>query len=108
MAIEIPEKPQLPGGRAPGGRAPEASAARPWWRRPAIHTGVVGAVLGYFLGHWLGNLIAGGYVQVQNSGQNDFAIILGYVFGTVGWLAGLGVFNDLLRQMAGRPVHADE
>ncbi|HEY6501310.1 MAG TPA: cbb3-type cytochrome c oxidase subunit I, partial [Streptosporangiaceae bacterium] len=25
-----------------------------------------------------------------------------------GWLAGLGVFNDLLRQMAGRPVHADE
>jgi len=108
MAIEIPEKPQLPGGRAPGGRAPQASASRPWWRRPAVHTGIIGAVLGYFLGHWLGNLIAGGYVQVQNSGQNDFAIILGYVFGTVGWLAGLGVFNDLLRQMAGRPVHADE
>jgi cytochrome c oxidase subunit 1 len=111
MAIEIPENPQLPGGRAPGGRAPEANASRPlrpWWRRPAIHTGIIGAVLGYFLGHWLGNLIAGGYVQVQNSGQNDFAIILGYVFGTVGWLAGLGVFNDLLLQMAGRPVHADE
>jgi cytochrome c oxidase subunit I len=110
MAIEIPEKPQLPGGRAPGGRAPEANAPRrrPWWRRPAVHTGIIGAVLGYFLGHWLGNLIASGYVQVQNSGQNDFAIILGYVFGTVGWLAGLGVFNDLLRQMAGRPVHADE
>jgi cytochrome c oxidase subunit 1 len=111
MAIEIPEKPQLPGGRAPGGRAPEADASRPrrpWWRRPAVHTGIIGAVLGYFLGHWLGNLIASGYVQVQNSGQNDFAIILGYVFGAVGWLAGLGVFNDLLRQMAGRPVHADE
>jgi cytochrome c oxidase subunit I len=108
MAIEIPEKPQLPGGRAPGGRAPQASASRPWWRRPAVHTGIIGAVLGYFLGHWLGNLIASGYVQVQNSGQNDFAIILGYVFGAVGWLAGLGVFNDLLRQMAGRPVHADE
>jgi cytochrome c oxidase subunit 1 len=111
MAIEIPEKPQLPGGRAPGGRAPEADASRPrrpWWRRPAVHTGIIGAVLGYFLGHWLGNLIGSGYVQVQNSGQNDFAIILGYVFGTVGWLAGLGVFNDLLRQMAGRPVHADE
>jgi cytochrome c oxidase subunit 1 len=108
MAIEIPEKPQLPGGRAPGGRAPQASASRPWWRRPAVHTGIIGAVLGYFLGHWLGNLIASGYVQVQNSGQNDFAIILGYVFGAIGWLAGLGVFNDLLRQMAGRPVHADE
>jgi cytochrome c oxidase subunit I len=108
MAIEIPEKPQLPGGRTLGGRAPQASASRPWWRRPAVHTGIIGAVLGYFLGHWLGNLIASGYVQVQNSGQNDFAIILGYVFGAVGWLAGLGVFNDLLRQMAGPPVHADE
>ncbi len=64
-------------------------------------------MLGYFLGHWLGNLIASGYQQVQNSGQNDFAIILGYVLGTIGWLAGLGVFNDLLRQMTGRPVHAD-
>ena len=81
---------------------------RPWWRRPAIHTGVLGAVLGYLLGHWLGNFIAGGYTQIANSGQNDFAIIFGYVLGTVGWLAGLGVFSDLLRQMAGRPVHADE
>src|SRR6201986_1050966 len=109
MAIELqPDKPQQPGGRDPGGRMQQPGAPRAWWRRPAIHTGIIGAVLGYFLGHWLGNLIASGYQQVQNSGQNDFAIILGYVFGTVGWLAGLGVFNDLLRQVAGRPVHADE
>jgi cytochrome c oxidase subunit 1 len=108
MAIELqPDKPQQPGGRAPGGRAPEPGAPRAWWRRPAIHTGLIGAVLGYFLGHWLGNLIASGYQQVQNSGQNDFAIILGYVCGTIGWLAGLGVFGDLLQQMLGRPVHAD-
>jgi cytochrome c oxidase subunit I len=112
MTIELqPGKPEQPGGRQPGGRRPEPGsprAPRPWWRRPAVHTGVAGAVLGYLLGHWLGNLIASGYQQVQNSGQNDFAIILGYVLGTVGWLAGLGVFNDLLRQMAGRPVHAAE
>src|SRR6201996_5361956 len=108
MAIELqPDKPQQPGGSVPSGREPEPGAPRAWWRRPAVHTGIVGGVLGYFLGHWLGNLIASGYQQVQNSGQNDFAIILGYVLGTVGWLAGLGVFNDLLRQMAGRPVHAD-
>ena len=75
---------------------------RPWWRRPAIHTGVLGAVLGYLLGHWLGNFIAGGYTQIANSGQNDFGIIFGDALGTVGWLAGLGVFSDLLRQMAGR------
>ena len=111
MTVDVqPDKPQ-PGGREPGGRVPapgKPRPPRPWWRRPAVHTGVAGAVLGYLLGHWLGNLIASGYQQVQNAGQNDFAIILGYVLGTVGWLAGLGVFNDLLRQMAGRPVHAAE
>jgi cytochrome c oxidase subunit 1 len=104
MAIETqPEKAQDPGGPGPG-----APRVRPWWSRPAIHTGIIGAVLGYFLGHWLGNYIASGYSQVMNSGQNDYAIIFGYALGTVGWLAGLGVFNDLGRQMAGRPVHADE
>ena len=105
MAIDIqPDRAEAPGGRGPGAPRP----ARAWWLRPAIHTGIIGAVLGYFLGHWLGNYIASGYTQVVNSGQNDFAIILGYVLGTVGWLAGLGVFNDLGRQIAGRPVHAAE
>jgi len=32
------------------------------------------------------------------SDMNDFPLVLGYVIGTVGWLAGLGVFNDLSRQ----------
>jgi cytochrome c oxidase subunit 1 len=76
--------------------------------RPAIHTGIIGGVIGYLVGHWLGNLIASGYSQVMNSGMNNYAIVLGYVLGTVGFLAGLGVFNDLLRQMAGRPVPARE
>ena len=31
--------------------------------RPAVHTGVIGAVIGYLLGHWLGNFIACGYQQ---------------------------------------------
>ena len=105
MAIDVkPDRPQAPGGRGPGAPRP----ARGWWLRPAVHTAIVGAVLGYLLGHWLGNFIASGYSQVMNSGQNDYAIILGYVLGTIGWLAGLGIFNDLLRQMAGRPVHAAE
>jgi len=105
MAIETqPEKAQEPGGRGPGAPRP----GRPWWMRPAIHTGIIGGVIGYLVGHWLGNLIASGYTQVQNSGMNNYAIILGYVLGTVGWLAGLGIFNDLLRQMAGRPVPARE
>jgi cytochrome c oxidase subunit I len=109
MAIELqPDRHQQPGGHAPGGRAAEPDTTRGWWRRPAIHTALVGAVLGYFLGHWLGNFIASGYQEVQNASQNDFAIVLGYVFGTLGWLTGLGVFGDLARQMLGRPVHATE
>jgi len=30
--------------------------------------------------------------------------VMGYLFGIVGWLAGLGVFNDTFRQMLGKPV----
>ena len=30
--------------------------------------------------------------------------MLGYLFGTVGWLAGLGIFNDVLRLMTGKPL----
>ena len=101
MAIEIqPESAQQPGGREPG----EPPKARPWWLRPAFHTALIAAVIGYFLGHLLGNWIGSGYQAVATSDDNDFAIVLGYVGGILGWLAGLGVFNDLVRQMLGRPV----
>jgi cytochrome c oxidase subunit 1 len=72
--------------------------------RPAVHTGLIGAVLGYLLGHWLGNFLSSGYARNALSDMNDFPIVLGYVFGTIGWLAGLGVFNDLGRLMAGKPL----
>ncbi|HYZ54625.1 MAG TPA: cbb3-type cytochrome c oxidase subunit I [Streptosporangiaceae bacterium] len=104
MAIEIQPERAHPGGREPAG----PRRARPWWMRPAFHTGIIGAVLGYLLGHWLGNFIASGYQQVGTSDENDMAIVLGYAFMVAGWLAGLGVFNDLLRQMAGRPAPARE
>jgi cytochrome c oxidase subunit 1 len=72
--------------------------------RPAIHTALVGAVLGYVVGHWLGNFLSSSYARNALSDTNDFPLVLGYVFGTVGWLGGLGVFNDLFRQMLGKPV----
>jgi cytochrome c oxidase subunit I len=104
MAIETqPEKAQ-PGGRGPGAPRP----ARAWWLRPALHTGIIGAVIGYLVGHWLGNFIASGYNQVGLGGQNDFAIVLGYVLAILGFLAGMGVFNDLLAQMVGRPPRTRE
>src|SRR5579875_3152275 len=98
MAIETqPERAE------PTGRGPEAAPARPWWLRPGAHTGLVGAVAGYFLGHWLGNFLGGGYARSGLADTNDVAIVLGYAFAVVGWLAGLGVFNDLFAAMAGRP-----
>ncbi len=105
MAIEIqPEK-------APGQRGGEPVAARPeraWWRRPAIHTALAGAVVGYLAGHWLGNFLGSDYQQLSLSDSSDLPIVLGYLLAVVGWLAGLGVFTDPLRQMAGRPVPVQE
>ena len=99
MSIEIePEKAQDPAGQGPAAPGP----ARPWWMRPAIHTALVGAVLGYVVGHWLGNFLSSSYARNALSDTNDFPLVLGYVFGTVGWLGGLGVFNDLFRQMLGK------
>jgi cytochrome c oxidase subunit I len=83
---------------------PVQTKPRPWWLRPGWHTALIGAAAGYALGHWLGNFIAGGYQQVATSDDNDFAIILGYCFLVLGWLIGLGVFNDVVRQMLGKPV----
>jgi cytochrome c oxidase subunit 1 len=79
----------------PGGRR------RGYWTSPNIVTGLVGGVAGYAFGHWLGNLISSSYAVVQNSGSSDVAILLGYIFATLGWLAGLGIFNYPLAKMAG-------
>jgi len=100
MAIEIqPERAHEPGGREPAG----PPRLRPWWARPAVHTGIAGAVIGYLFGHWLGNFLGGGYEQATFGEENNMAIVLGYVFATIGWLAGLGVFNDAGRFLAGKP-----
>ena len=104
MAIETqPESAQAPGGREPGGTPKQ----RAWWLRPAFHTALLGAVIGYIFGHWLGNFIGSQYQQVGTSDDNDMAIVLGFAFLTLGWLIGLGVFNDLVRQMLGRPLVAE-
>ncbi len=105
MAIEIqPESAHHPGGHEPGA----VPGARPWWLRPAAHTALLGAIIGYALGHLLGNAISSDMQQIPLSDTNDTPIVLGYVLAVLGWLIGLGVFNDLARQMAGRPVTGTE
>src|SRR5690348_17508260 len=81
---------------------------RPWWLRPGAHVGVVGAVVGYILGHLLGNFLSSAYAQNALSDSNDIPIVLGYALGTIGWLAGLGVFNDLGRQILRSEEHTSE
>ncbi len=103
MAIETePGRAERTGGGEPHGPA----RARAWWARPALHTAIIGAVLGYAFGHWLGNLITSGYPQAATGGgspdSNDTPIVLGYLFLVIGWLAGMGVFNDLGRLMTGK------
>ena len=110
MAIAAqPQASESGGGQAIAGRAP-----RPWWGRPNMLWGLVGGAIGYTLGHVLGNYLTGlgaptQYPNTALSDSADWPIVLGYAIGIVGWLAGLGVFNDILRQMAGRPaVQSDE
>jgi cytochrome c oxidase subunit 1 len=91
-----------PVGGEPGGPA----QTRAWWRKPAVHTGLLGAVIGYLIGNWLGWLVqsaSGNFAQGLGD-TRDWPVVLGYLFGTVGWLAGLGIFNDLGRLMIGKPL----
>ncbi|HZC41059.1 MAG TPA: cbb3-type cytochrome c oxidase subunit I [Streptosporangiaceae bacterium] len=110
MAIEA-----QPGADRMHPAGPGGGDARPWWLKPAVHTGLIGAVLGYLFGHWLGSALSpdtGGAYYTGLGDIRDLPIVLGYVCGTLGWLAGLGVFNDLGRLALGKPLpdieHAPE
>src|SRR2546421_1667098 len=106
MAIETHQDRVEPAGSGPPVGGP-GGVLRPWWLRPGAHVGVIGAVVGYILGHLLGNFLSSAYAQNALSDENDIPIVLGYTFATLGWLAGLGVFNGLGRQMLGRPLLAE-
>jgi len=71
------------------------------WLRPNVLWAIVGGVIGYLVGHWLGNVIASGYAQVQDTGQNDVAIVLGLSIGVAGWMAGIGALNYPLAKILG-------
>ncbi len=86
---------------AQGGDGGRAVAGEKKGLRLNVFTGLIVGVLGYLFGHWMGNAIAGGYQQVVGSGQNDVAILLGFIFGTIGWFLGLGILNYPIQKMAG-------
>src|SRR5690349_9631028 len=106
MAIETHPERAEPAGSGPEIGGP-GGVMRPWWLRPGVHAGLLGGAIGYILGHLLGNFLSSAYAQNALSDSNDIPIVLGYAFGTIGWLAGLGVFNDLGRQVLGKPLLAE-
>src|SRR5947209_17091241 len=48
---------------------------------------------GWFLGAWIGGQMAVGKDYLLATDQNDVGILMGYLFGLIGWLGGLGFFN---------------
>jgi cytochrome c oxidase subunit I len=67
----------------------------PVWRRLIgfnALTGVVLGVGGYYLGWFVGHQISGGSIgyYASTADQNDISVILGYFFGVIGFLIGLG------------------
>ncbi len=84
------------------------SVARPpLWRRLIgfnLLTGIVGAIIGYAIGSIVGHAIhAPSLDAFDDIGQNDIAIILGYLFGVIGFLIGLGFANYPIKRMLGHP-----
>ncbi len=69
-----------------------------------VFTAVVLGIGGYFLGTWIGDQIAAGKPYLIGSDQNDLAIFVGFLFASLGWLAGLGFFNYPVSRLLGRPA----
>jgi cytochrome c oxidase subunit 1 len=85
-----------------------SAGRQPAWRRLIgfnLLTGIVLSIVGWLLGNFIGNRIHAPSIQYYTigSGQNDIAILLGYLFGVIGFLVGLGFANYPVRRMLGHP-----
>jgi cytochrome c oxidase subunit I len=87
--------------------AAPAPVNRPIWRRLLgfnLLSAIIAGILGWFIGYWIGGLIHAPSLDFfAETGQNDIQILLGYLFGVIGFLAGLGFLNYPLRRMLGHP-----
>jgi cytochrome c oxidase subunit 1 len=70
-----------------------------------LFTAIVLSAVGVVVGHLIGNAIHAWSISYYNdqAGQNDIAILLGYLFGVIGFLVGLGFANYPIRRMMGYP-----
>ena len=65
---------------------------------------IVLGIGGFFLGAWVGREIAGAKDYLIGTDQDDVAVFTGFLFATIGWVAGLGFLNYPLSRLAGRPA----
>ncbi|HZU61964.1 MAG TPA: cbb3-type cytochrome c oxidase subunit I, partial [Solirubrobacteraceae bacterium] len=88
-------------------------ARRSGWRQLIgfnMLTGILLGIGGWFLGHFIGGRITGANLTYfsEEAGQNDIAIMMGYLFGVIGFLIGLGFANYPVRRLLGHPVSLAE
>jgi cytochrome c oxidase subunit 1 len=80
---------------------------RPLWRRLIgfnLLGGLVLGIVGWLIGYLIGDHIHAPSIDYfADTGENDIAILLGYFFGVVGFLIGLGFANYPIRRMLGHP-----
>jgi cytochrome c oxidase subunit I len=69
-----------------------------------LFTAIALGIGGFFLGAYIGGQIAAGKDYLIGTDQNDVGVVLGFLFATIGWLAGLGFFNYPIGRMLGRPA----
>ena len=66
-------------------------------------TGILLGIVGFYFGWWLGHRIHfKAYEYIADTGQNDIALLLGYLFFVIGFVAGLGFLKYPLARMLGR------
>jgi cytochrome c oxidase subunit I len=75
--------------------AVQTAPARARRRRSRLNvfTAIIGAALGAAIGGVGGAAISVNYPTVSGTDQNDVALVLAFVCGTIGWLAGIGFFR---------------
>jgi len=67
-----------------------------------VPAGLLLAFLGFVVGHVLGTVVSGSWEPANGTDQQDLGLVLGYVFGVIGWLVGLGFARYPIQRLRGR------
>jgi cytochrome c oxidase subunit I len=84
----------------------DTATAAPLWRRLIgfnLLSGIVLLIVGFYFGWWFGHQIHAESLDfIDDTNQNDVALMFGYLFATIGFLIGLGFARYPLSRMLGR------